>query len=211
MSTDQLATSNILGVVMAGGRNTRYGGLKAYAEVGGQRIIDRVISALEAVADDVVIIANDVDAYAQLGLPMRPDQVEAGGALAGLLTALRWAEERGRAGILTIACDMPFASVRLLERMVQLTAHADVVSPSSGGRRGVEPLFSYYSTRCVAAIERAVARGDHRMISFFDDVRVTAIPLDEVRHFGDPAVLFMNVNTPDELVSAQRIALETGS
>jgi formate dehydrogenase accessory protein FdhD len=209
-ASDQLPQSTILGVVMAGGRNTRYGGLKAFAEVGGKPIAERVIGALMRVTSDVVVITNDAAAYAPLGLPMRADSVLSGGALAGLLTALRWAEEKDAAGVLTVACDMPFASGALLERIADTaqSTGADVVAPESGGRRGIEPLFAYYATRCIHAIEAAIARDDLRMISFHEDVKVAVIGSGDVHGYGDPAILFMNVNTPDELESARALAQE---
>lgn len=198
----------LLGVVMAGGRNTRYGGLKAFAKVGSTRIVDRVVEALRSVTDDVVVIANDAAAYAELELPVRSDETAAGAALAGLLTALHWSEERHCDGIVTIACDMPFAATGLIAHLVATAANenADVVVPESGGPRGVEPLCAWYSNRCIPAITRAIARNDFRMIGFYGDLHVATVPAADVRRFGDPAVLFMNVNTRAELAIAQGIA-----
>lgn len=200
----------ILGVVMAGGRNTRYGGLKALAYVNGRRIVDRAVGALELVTDDVVMIANDHKAYASLGVPMRADESADGAALAGLLTALHWSQERKCDGILTVACDMPFVTTTLLRRIAGVAAEtsADVVAPESGGRRGIEPLCAFYANTCATAIERAIARADLRMIGFHDDVTVQRIALADVRAIGEPEVLFMNVNTPEELADAERIATE---
>lgn len=198
----------VLGVVMAGGRNTRFGDIKALAEVRGLRIIDRVIAALRAVADDVVLSANDAAVYASTGLPARPDSIPDLGALGGLHAALSWARERGDAGILAVACDMPFPSPELLRAVRDRAASHDVVLPESDSRRGLEPLFGYYSIACLPAIERAIARNDLRMIGFHGDVDVYRLPLEEVRNFGDPAVLFMNVNTRAELEHAERIAQE---
>jgi molybdopterin-guanine dinucleotide biosynthesis protein A len=196
----------VLGVVMAGGRNTRYGGLKAFAEVGGVPIVQRVLSALRSVSDDVVMIANDPDAYAQLGLPMRSDAVTSGAALAGLMTALQWSEQRSCDGIVTVACDMPFANEELLAELVRVAdvEAADVVAPESGGRRGVEPLCAFYRNTCINAIAAAIERDDLRMIGFYDDVKAVQLPLDVVRRFGDPSILFMNVNTPEDLEAARR-------
>lgn len=203
---------SIMGVVMAGGGNTRYGGLKAFAEVGERRIVDRVVSALRSVTDDVVVVANDHAAYASLGLLMRSDDIAHGAALAGLVTALRWSEERGHAGILAVACDMPFVTGGLLGRLRD-TAEAqtaDAVVPESAGRRGIEPLCALYGNSCLPAIESAIARNDLRMIGFHDAITVARVPHDEVQTLGDPAILFMNVNTPEELAAARVIAAEHG-
>lgn len=200
----------VLGVVMAGGRNTRYGGLKAFAEVHDRRIVDRVIGALKSATDDIVVIANDTSAYASLGLPIRSDESADGAALAGLLTALHWSRERKCSGVLTAACDMPFLTGPLLQRLLTYGQErdADIVVPESGGRRGVEPLCAFYCNTCALPIERAIARNDLRMIGFYHEVRTIQLPLAEVQTFGDPEVLFMNVNTPEDLQKAQRIAKE---
>jgi molybdopterin-guanine dinucleotide biosynthesis protein A len=196
----------VLGVVMAGGRNTRYGGLKAFADVGGVPIVERVVSALRSVSDDIVLIANDPDAYVSLGMPMRSDAVATGSALAGLMTALQWSAEKACAGIVTVACDMPFANAELLAELVRVAdlQQADAVAPESGGRRSVEPLCAFYRNSCIPAIAAAIERDDLRMIGFYDDVKAVSLPLDVVRRFGDPSILFMNVNTPEDLENARR-------
>lgn len=193
---------------MAGGRNTRYGAPKALERVGGRRIIDRVIAALEQVTPDLVLIANDRAAYASLALPVRSDERPGAGALGGIHTALRWSQEQDRAGVLAVACDMPFVSSALLSQLVQTarTTGVDVVAPESSSRRGLEPLCAYYSTRCLGAIEDALARGDYRMIGFHEQVRVQPLPVAEVRVFGDPDILFLNVNTREERERAEEIA-----
>jgi molybdopterin-guanine dinucleotide biosynthesis protein A len=201
----------MLGVVLAGGLSTRYGSPKALATVGGRRIVDRAAAAVLEAAECVVAIANDPEIARAVGIPARPD-VHAGlGALGGIHSALIWAAEEGRAGALVVACDMPFVSVPLLRRMLTLAPAADVVAPESGGRRGIEPLCACYATSCLPAIDAAIARGDTRVISFHDGVRVERIALEEVRTFGEPATLFLNVNTPEDRERAERIARETAA
>ncbi len=200
---------SVLGVIMAGGRNTRYGAHKALAQVGGERILDRVRTALAAVAPEIVLVANEPDVYAVAGLPLRGDVRPDTGVLGGILTAALWARERGHAGALVVACDMPFVPPALL-REIAARAGArpgpDVVAPESGGRRGVEPLCAWYGTGCIGAVERALDRDDRRVVAFFADVKVERIPLDDVRRYGEPEVLFLNVNTPAERERAERLA-----
>jgi molybdopterin-guanine dinucleotide biosynthesis protein A len=200
--------TDLIGAVIAGGLSTRYGSPKALARVHGVRVVDRVTGALQASVDRVVAIVNDAALGAQIDLPQRADILRDVGALAGVHAALLWARELGATGIVAVGCDMPFVSARLLRGLISLhtTGGGDVTIPESEGRRGVEPLCACYGAACIDAIERAVARDDSRMIGFFEDVRVTRMPLAEVRTFGDPAVLFRNINTPADLDAAERIA-----
>lgn len=195
-----------LGVILAGGASTRFGAPKALATVGGRRIVDRVRDALSAAVPEVVVSANDPALFADLGLPMRLDDIPGAGPLGGIHTALRWAMESGRSGALVVACDMPWVSASLL-RMIARRAEstrADAVVPESGGRRGLEPLCAWYSIRCLPRIERMIADGErrvHRLLVGGVDAEI--IPLADVRRVGDPDLLFLNVNTVDDLRLAE--------
>jgi molybdopterin-guanine dinucleotide biosynthesis protein A len=104
---------------------------------------------------------------------------------------------------------MPFVPAGLLTRLRELGDGADVVVPESGSRRGVEPLCAYYAPSCLPAIERSLAAGDLRVIGFHEHVRVARLPADEVSAFGDPELMFMNVNAPDDLARAEAHAATT--
>jgi molybdopterin-guanine dinucleotide biosynthesis protein A len=201
----------VSGAIIAGGASTRFGSPKALAEVGGMRVVDRVARALEASAaiEGIIAIVNDPELGKQIGLRHRPDTLPGAGALGGVHAALLWARELGCAGIAAAGCDMPFLSSALLSEVLTHAPSCDVVLPASDSPRGVEPLCAFYAAECIEPIEDAIARGDARMISFHGDVRVHRIPLDVVRTFGDPAVLFMNMNTPADRAAAARIVGES--
>lgn len=202
------AGERVLGAIIAGGASSRFGSPKALARVGDLRVIDRVARALGAclAVDDLVAIVNNEEIADSIGLPHRPDVLAGMGALAGVHAALLWARELGYAGVLAGGCDMPFLSPALLEEVLARRDGHDVVIPESDGPRGVEPLCAFYATGCSAAIENAIARGNARMIGFHDRVRVQRIPIAVVRTFGDPAVLFMNLNTEADRQAADQLA-----
>jgi len=104
--------------------------------------------------------------------------------------------------VLVVAWDMPFVPAALLQRLIDLGDAHDAAVPESESKRGVEPLCAWYAPACLAPIERRLANGDRRVVSFFEDVRVSRIPFEEVQRYGDPAIMFMNVNSPDELALA---------
>jgi molybdopterin-guanine dinucleotide biosynthesis protein A len=186
---------------MAGGGATRYGGIpKGLLEVGGRRILDRVVDALRAATGQApILVANAPDADGwHPDLAVHADVVPGRGALGGILTAVEAA-----APVLCVAWDMPFVSAGLLAALAALLGDADVAAPESGSRRGIEPLCAAYGPACGPAIRAALARDDIRAIAFHADVRVSLLPRETVLQYGDPGVLFFNVNTPDDLARAE--------
>lgn len=192
------------GVILAGGAASRFGGVaKGLERVAGERILDRVADVLRDAADDLLLIANDPDAGSWLpGVRLACDVHTGQGSLGGLHAALHHAES----AVLVAAWDMPFVPAALLTRLRQLGDDADAAVPESGSRRGVEPLCAWYGPRCLPAIERSLAAGDRRVVGFFDAVRVARLPGDQVSAYGDPAWMFMNVNTPEDLARAEAYA-----
>ncbi|MGQ0538570.1 MAG: molybdenum cofactor guanylyltransferase [Gemmatimonadaceae bacterium] len=188
------------GVILAGGRASRYGGrAKGLELVGGRRIIDRVAGVLAGVTDSLLLIANSPDAAGWLpGVRQCADVIPDAGSLGGIHAALRHA-----AGpVLLVAWDMPFVPLALLATLRTLGESHDAAVPESGSKRGVEPLCAYYAPACLPYVERRLGAGDRRVVSFFADVSVARVALADVQRHGDPAMMFMNVNSPDELALA---------
>ena len=191
----------LTGVILAGGQATRYGGLpKGLERVRGVRIVDRVRSALEPAVDDLLLIANDPGACEWVpGVRCESDVLRDVGSIAGIHAALVHAG----GPVLVVAWDMPFVPTALLRALRAAGETADAAVPESDSRRGLEPLCAFYGPACVPAIEQRVASGDRRVVAFYDDVRLARVPAVDVAAFGDPALLFMNINTPEERVLAE--------
>ena len=205
MSAARLACT---GVVLAGGGATRYGGEpKGLMRVGGERIIDRVARALSEAADELLLISNDPKGAHWLpGVRHARDVREGEGSLGGIHAALA----RAGTAVLVVAWDMPFVPGALLAALRDRGEGAGAALPESGSKRGVEPLCAYYDSSCLRAIERRLDAGDRRVVSFVEDVPdVRYLSAREVARFGDPELLFLNVNTPEDLLLAERHANAT--
>jgi molybdopterin-guanine dinucleotide biosynthesis protein A len=194
----------VSGVIQAGGQSTRMGGEpKALLEVNGRRIIERVVAAIDGVVDDVLVVTNTPELYRFLGLPMVPDAHPGGGSLGGTYSGLRAAT--GDAAF-TVACDMPFLSPDVARLVVERAALADVVIPRVGDQ--LETMHASYRKTCLPHMEAQLRGGRLKIVGFFSGVTVLEIDEAEVARHGDPAVVFMNVNTPAELARARSLARE---
>jgi len=194
----------VTGVIQAGGRSTRMGGEpKALLEVGGKRIIERVVAAVGAVLDDLLVVTNTPERYAFLGLPMVPDAFPEGGALGGIYTGVRAAA--GDAAF-TVACDMPFLHPAIVRLIVERSGEADVVIPRTGTQ--LETLHALYGKACLRPMERCLRAGRLKVVGFFPEVRVLELDAAVMARQRAPEVAFMNVNTPEELARARALAAE---
>ena len=196
----------ITGVIQAGGGSTRMGGRpKALLDVGGRRIIERVLDAVTPSVGEVLLVTNTPDLYAFLGLPMVADVYPDHGSLGGIYSGLKAAT--GDAAF-TVACDMPFLHPDVVRLVVSRAATADVVIPRVGDR--LETMHAVYAKSCLPHIETLLAARRLKIVGFFERVRVAEIAEAEVARHRDPALVFMNVNTPEELARARELARRLG-
>lgn len=188
--------------ILAGGQSKRMGRDKAFLEVGGRPVIERVIGQVRTLTDDLFIGANAPEKYSHLGLPVVPDIYPDRAALGGLYSVIRVARHPQ---VLVVACDMPFLKVALLQYLVDLAPQADIVIPLINPPQP-ETLHAVYSKNCLPAIERRLLANQLRMIGFFTDVTVRYVERDEVAGFDSDFHSFINMNTPDDWQKVQAIA-----
>ena len=203
------AASHPIGAILAGGLASRFGGkAKGLHAVGGQRILDRIAAALQPVASEIVLVTAAPEAESWLpGSRVVPDRLPGRGSLTGIHAALS-ADSPPRDAIV-IGWDMPFVTTQLLEILFEesrLGAYEAVVPM---GPQGLEPCCAWYSGRARETAGRLAEQGEQRLGMFVESLpRVRRLTPTEIRARGggDPAVLFQNVNTPEDLEEAERIA-----
>ena len=190
--------------IQAGGKSSRMGQNKALMPFRGHPLIQTVLDRLAPIADEILITTNDPDGYRFLDLPLyrdiRPDR----GALGGLYTALSSA----KGDLVTVvACDMPFVSLPLFETASKLIAEsgADVVIPKT--EHGFEPLHALYRRdACIPPIKAALDANKWKVISWFDQVKVRILSVEEIAAFNPDGLIFWNLNTPEDFAKAESIA-----
>jgi molybdopterin-guanine dinucleotide biosynthesis protein A len=167
----------------------------------------RVADALAAAGLPVVTIVARADQPLPCDAPARCDEIAGAGPLGGITAALAWAEEEGRPGAVCVACDLPLIAPGLLRYLARhgASSGARALVPAGGGRWGVEPLCAYYSTAALPAVRRRALRGELQLGPLLQELGAPVVPAATVRRWGDPAVLFLNVNTPDDRRRAERL------
>ena len=194
--------------IQAGGESKRMGQSKATVPFGGRPLIMRMVERVAAAADEILITTNEpenlqflFDEYPGLPLRMERDKLDFRGALPGFLTAF---ETATTPYIAMVACDMVFASAKLIAaECAELSlSQADCVVPVN--KHGFEPFHAVYMREaCLPAIRAHVNKGEMRAQAFLSDVTVCEFPQARVLSVEPMGGCFINVNTPEELTAIE--------
>ncbi|MBW1977775.1 MAG: molybdenum cofactor guanylyltransferase [Deltaproteobacteria bacterium] len=185
---------DVTGVILLGGKSTRYGKNKAFVEVCGIPLIERVVSAMRSVFEHVMLVTNDPREYAYLELPMVEDLIKGLGPIGGVYTGLKTVP--GKAGFF-VACDMPFLNTSLIRHMVASKAGYDVVVPKIDWM--IEPLHALYTKKCIPAIKKLIDTGQLQIIKFLSEVNTLYVDEAQIRAFDPHLKCFLNINKPKDL------------
>jgi molybdopterin-guanine dinucleotide biosynthesis protein A len=177
---------------------------KSFAVLGTKTVFEHVLKQVQALQLPIFLITNVPEKYVAYDVPMYGDITRNNGTLGGLYTAIKMSESEFT---LCVACDMPFLNVGLLQHLIELCAPDwDVVVPYVGGRS--ETMHAIYRKTCLEAMREQLKRGELRASGFFNQVRVRYVDDDVIRQLDPDLRSFMNVNTPDDLETAQRLMEE---
>jgi molybdenum cofactor guanylyltransferase len=189
--------------ILAGGRARRMAGAdKAALEIGGASILGRQLAILSEMASDLFVVGR-APAGLPAGIRVVADRIAGAGALGGIYTAI---VESPCDRTLVLACDMPFVTRPLLERLA--AEEADVVMPRT--ELGYEPLCAIYTKACAEGIRERIEHGDLRASVPPAGVHVVELGPDVLAALDPRGSALTNVNTPDDHEQARRLADRTG-
>ncbi len=192
--------TGVSAAILAGGRNTRMKTHKAFLAVDGCPIIGRTLDGLYSVFDEVLVIANDRERYAQLDARVVPDVIPHQGPLSGIHAALTHALHDY---VFVVACDMPFVNTDVAAYLAAQREGYDCVVPVI--RSYPEPLYAVYGKTCLEPVTELLTSGRRRVSDLFSMVRVKYIAEKEISDLGEPGKIFFNINYPEDWALARDI------
>ncbi|MBS3759181.1 MAG: molybdenum cofactor guanylyltransferase [Desulfobacterales bacterium] len=188
------------GVILAGGLSKRFSGKnKAFLEIGGQRIIDRLFDLFRSVFEEVLIVTNDPAAYMEFDATIAADIFSERSSLTGIHAALFYARTPF---VFVTACDTPFVKADLIHTMLdRVEANTGVVIPET--EAGMEPLFAVYSKACLSMMERHIEAEKFKIQRIFKFFRIKKVSGDMLQQADPELTSFFNINTPEDLSRAE--------
>lgn len=184
------------GVLVAGGRGTRLGGVsKGLLRVGGATIAERSVALFRVLFADVIVVANEPAPYAELGVRVEADRIAGKGAPAGLHAGLSAART---AWIFTAGCDMPFLDeAAIVHLAAQRVEGCGAVAPTWSGT--AQPLHAFWSRAALPTIDRMLREGDPSLQALLAAVGARLVPEAEWARIDPHGRSLENANTPEDL------------
>lgn len=192
---------DVSGVLIAGGRSRRMGQDKRFMKVSGRSVFDRTLALLRATfTENIVVLAEPIQMLDLHSCPVVYDLIPNAGSLGGLYTGLMTAS---RPRVFAVACDMPFLDIEVIRFMLSHGEATDVVVANLGGR--FQPMHTMYSKRCTPFLQAMAQEQDLKIQKLFQEkeLRMRILTENDLRAFGPAFRSFQNINTPDDLVSAE--------
>lgn len=199
MSEFTRTSSDVAGIILAGGRSRRMGGRdKAFLQVDGETVLERTLRVLRACFDEVLVVCNEPRKFERFAVDVVTDELRDLGPLGGLHAGL--GRVRAPYAFVT-ACDMPFLRHEtisfLVERLRDREAEpSEAVVPCWDG--DIEPLHAIYAAHLRSRIEAAINDGARSMRDFLPLVDALYVPERIMAGVGGAEESFRNVNTPEE-------------
>lgn len=202
-------TNDITGLVLAGGRGSRMGGVdKGLQNFHGVPLALHALRRLQPQVGHVLVSANrNLDAYGAFGAPVCVDALgDYPGPLAGFLAGLAHCTTPW---LLTVPCDTPLFPADLAARLATAAARdgADMVmaaaqEPDDSGavRWRRQPVFCLLRTALRGSLERFVSSGGRKIGAWAEQQHCAVLAFDAAH---DSAQAFCNANTLAELQALQ--------
>lgn len=192
---------DITGLVLAGGRGTRMGGVdKGLQNHHGMPLAMHALLRLQPQVGHLLINANrNLSAYESMGVPVWPDPLpDFPGPLGGLLAGLEQCETPY---LVTVPCDTPAFPDDLVERLAGALEQADadvaMAATLEDGQMRAQPVFTLLKTSLLESLVAYLHRGERKIAGWTRQHRCVEVPFED-------SSAFFNANTLAELQQLQR-------
>ncbi|MBC7796109.1 MAG: molybdenum cofactor guanylyltransferase [Pyrinomonadaceae bacterium] len=204
---------NINGYILVGGKSSRMQTDKANLKLKDKTFAEIARDSMKSVSDKISFLVGENKKTLEFDAPQVIDIYQNKGALGGIHAGLSESQNNIDATwICVLACDYPFVSGKLLQRLASLiNEKLDAVVPIQPDER-TQPLCAFYKIeKCLEIAERMLSGNDEShapsMRDFLDNLNVRFVEFAEIADLPNSENFFFNVNTPEDFDYANEINL----
>jgi len=194
--------NNILGIILAGGKSSRFGEDKSTAKLGNKTLLDHTVSKIENEFNEILVISNNKDFnFKNNKIHILGDCIEGQlGPLVGILTAMKWVtkNKKNYKWIASFPCDTPFFDIKLISELkikVKETSKKLIFLNSNKKRHNI---FGLWSLDLIEILEKDIKNSFRKVELWADKVGYENININEEKFDR-----FLNINTKKDLEKAK--------
>jgi molybdenum cofactor guanylyltransferase len=185
-------------IILVGGQARRVGGQEKYFfQFEGRTFIERLISTLEGVVGEILLVARDPGQCSRFSqfttVRCTCDQTPGLGPVGGLKSGIR--EIKGDFVFVT-ACDMPCIREEVVNFLFERLGEHDALVPAWDEEK-YEPLHAVYRTAALKEVLEGGGANSPRQV--IRKLHTAFIPVDDLRFFDPDLKGFTNINHPGDL------------
>lgn len=181
----------VKGIILAGGKSSRFGQDKALACINGITMLERAVNLLKATSLDPVVITNQTRDYSFCNCLVERDIIPDKGPLGGIYTACRLF---GSHALLALTCDMPGLTPPLLQKLIENHDEEHQATVFRGPNCRIQPFPGIYKSDLAASIFEEIQGGRLSMDGF-----LKRIPKVKMFEAAFPPEMFSNINEKKDL------------
>ena len=194
--------SNILGVVLAGGKSQRFGEDKCQVKLGDKLLIDYILSEIIDEFKEVLLISNNKIKYNNSNKISLVEDTKRGlGPLGGILTAMKWIKENNKSykWISTFPSDTPFFKKKILNNFLEEIKDYEGKLFFINSNNTRHNIFGLWSIDLLERLEKDLDNGERKVEMWANKIGVKSINMKFENK--DP---FFNINTKEDLIKAEK-------
>ena len=194
--------NNILGIILAGGKSSRFGEDKSVAKLGDKTLLDHTISKIENEFTEILVISNNKEFnFKKNKIHIVEDCIEGQlGPLVGILTAMKWVKKNKKnyKWIASFPCDTPFFDIKFISELkikIKETSKKLIFLNSDKKRHNI---FGLWSVDLIETLEEDIKNGFRKVEIWADKIGYENININ-TKEFD----MFLNINTKEDLKKAK--------
>ena len=194
--------NNILGIILAGGKSSRFGEDKSVAKLGDKTLLDHTINKIENEFAEILVISNNKEFNLKNNKThITEDCIEGQlGPLVGILTAMKWVRKNNKnyKWIASFPCDTPFFNKKIISELkikIKETKKKLIFLNSDSKRHNI---FGLWSIDLIETLEEDLKNGVRKVEKWADKIGYESMNIN-----SEEFDMFLNINTKDDLKKAR--------
>ena len=194
--------NNILGIILAGGKSSRFGEDKSTVKLGNKTLLDHTVNKIENEFNEILVISNNKKFnFKNNKIHVVEDCIEGQlGPLVGILTAMKWVKKNNKnyKWIASFPCDTPFFDMKFISELkikIKETSEKLIFLNSDKKRHNI---FGLWSMDLIEILEKDIKNSFRKVELWADKIGYENININEEKFDR-----FLNINTKKDLEKAK--------